>query len=290
MADPCKTIAVALSGTKSIIRVTGVTSETQGLSLSRNVTIIGEHTTDTTTAAARQTITSGASYGAAVVLTVPAPYILTMVDMAIDGMGTALDGLDSAGTVTLNHCSISNTTRYGLSSTAGMVTVQRSTINSNKIAGLSLSNSTFAIDNSFVVHNGDINQTTAFGGIYISASTGTLAFSTIAKNVTLNSTARGVTCSTASTLTFTSNIVYYNTNGPFSGNCAWNHSELDGTLPAGAGNIGDAPAFVDLAGDDFHLNMNSPGANAGSGTLKLDIDAQVRPMGTGPDIGADEVQ
>ena len=288
MADPCKTIAVALSGTKSIIRVTGVTTETQGLSLSRNVTIIGEHTTDTTTAAAKQTITSGASYGATVVLTVPAPYILTMVDMAIDGMGTALDGLDSAGTVTLNHCSISNTTRYGLYATSGTVNVHRSLINLNKMAGLLLSSSTFVIDNSFIVHNGNTDAAGAAGGLALSFSTGTLTFSTVAKNISLG-TGYGVNCGTGATLNFTNNIVYYNTNA-FIGNCAWTYSEIDGTLPSGTGNIGGAPKFLNLTADEFHLDIDSPGANVGSGTLKLDIDAQVRPMGSGPDIGADEVQ
>ncbi len=282
--DECHTVSLALATNKSIIRVTGKTSES--VLVPRTLFLLGDHDVN-------NAITSGVTGASGTVISVGGALNLTMVDMAIDGGGTATYGLNnsSSGTVVANHSSFANTTTYGVYSTAGTVNLHRAMIALNKIAGINLTSSTFNIDNSFIVHNGDINNVSALGGIYLSLSTGTLSFSTIAKNISLGSGPHGVNCSTATTLAFSNNIVYYNSNGPFTGNCGWTYSELDSTTaPTGAGNITSAPTFKDLANDDFHLDAGSPGENNGSGSLKLDFDNQQRPMGTGPDIGADEVQ
>ena len=292
-ASPCHTIGTAINTPKSIIRVTGLTSE--NFSVNRNLTIIGDHDSD-------NRITSGTTYAASAgesLVTVSGAANLTMVDIALDGTGTApstmANGLysSSTGAVELTHCSIKNTTQYGVTSIAGTVKLHRTMIALNKVAGLYLSTTTFAIDNSFIVHNGDTTNT-AFGGVALAFSHGTLAYSTIARNLGQSAGAKGVVCSNTSASAFNSNILNGNSNGPYSGDCTWTYSEFDSltTAPSGAGNILTAPLFIDFNGDNFHLQANSPGQNVGdpTTTLKLDFDGQQRPLGSGPDIGADEVQ
>ena len=292
-AQPCKTVGAAVSTAKSTIRVTGLTNEK--FTVSRDLTIIGDHDS-------MNRITSGTTYAASAgesIVTVTGAANLTMVDIALDGTGTAPSALanglynSSTGTVELTHCSIKNMTQYGLGSVMGTIKLHRTMLALNKVAGLDLFNSTFAVDNSFIVHNGD-NTTTSLGGAYLAQSHGTLAFSTIARNLGQSAGAKGVTCSTTSSSAFTSNILNGNSNGPYSGDCTWTYSEFDNlsTPPAGAGNILTAPLFVDFNADNYHLQPNSPGQNAADPTsmLKLDFDGQQRPMGSGPDIGADEVQ
>ena len=293
-ASPCHTIATAIHTEKSIIRVTGLTNAK--FAVSNDLTIIGDHDS-------MNNITSGATYAAAfaddAIVTVSGSANLTMVDIALDGTGTASgvlgNGLysSSTGTVDLTHCSVKNTTQNGVGSTAGTTKLHRTMVALNKVSGLDLFSTTFAIDNSFVVHNGD-TTTTALGGVYLTQAHGTMSYSTIARNLGQSVGAKGVVCNATSTSAFTSNILNGNSNGPYTGDCTWIYSEFDNltTAPMGAGNILALPLFVDFNNDNFHLQANSPGQNAGdtTTTIKLDFDDQQRPMGAGPDIGADEVQ
>ncbi len=54
--------------------------------------------------------------------------------------------------------------------------------------------------------------------------------------------------------------------------------------------VGVDPRFVDLAGDDFHLQSTSPAVDAGEALAEVDVDydGTPRPQGSGWDIGAFE--
>lgn len=64
-----------------------------------------------------------------------------------------------------------------------------------------------------------------------------------------------------------------------------------GQIAAGAGNQASEPVFVDAATGGVHQDADSPTVDAGvvdDYSFDTDIDDDPRPMGRGPDIGADE--
>lgn len=96
-------------------------------------------------------------------------------------------------------------------------------------------------------------------------------------------------------------IVYYN-SAPSSPNYDLDVGETFATLdyccttplpPAGAGNITNEPAFVDLVGGNLHLQTNSPSINSGKNAYAAetnDFDGNPRIVGGTVDIGAYEFQ
>ena len=68
----------------------------------------------------------------------------------------------------------------------------------------------------------------------------------------------------------------------------WIDNEAD---DLGDNNLIDVdPEFVDRANGDYHLLYSSPAIDAGDGDIEVsdDMDGDLRPMGGGCDIGADE--
>jgi hypothetical protein len=64
----------------------------------------------------------------------------------------------------------------------------------------------------------------------------------------------------------------------------------EGTVITGSINIYEDPGFLDASADDYHLAPGSAAIDAGSPTwLWYDFDGGLRPVGAGPDIGADEL-
>jgi hypothetical protein len=90
-------------------------------------------------------------------------------------------------------------------------------------------------------------------------------------------------------------IVYYNTapSNPNSWGSTFAYCCTTPLPASGVGNITNEPAFVNLAGGDFHLQSNSPCINAGNNssvTYSNDLDGNPRIVGGTVDIGAYEYQ
>ena len=91
-------------------------------------------------------------------------------------------------------------------------------------------------------------------------------------------------------------INYYNIGGLGDDNSGDGILNYCCTIPlpvSGAANFTNAPAFVDLANGDFHLQTNSPCINAGNNayvTITNDLDGNPRIIGGTVDMGAYECQ
>jgi hypothetical protein len=89
-------------------------------------------------------------------------------------------------------------------------------------------------------------------------------------------------------------VVYFNTNASGANYYSSTLSYCCTTpAPGGAGNITNAPVFVDLAGGNLRLQSNSPCINSGYNTYvtnSIDLDGNPRIVGGTVDMGAYEFQ
>jgi len=172
----------------------------------------------------------------------------------------------------------------------------RSEIYDNAQGGLSMENCAFTVTNNFIHGNGTTGDADSpVGGVRISAplgTSGTFAFNTVTNNVAAPNVGQGVSCTTTPAMTLTNSIVFRKSVGDsiLSGNCNWAYSAIEGGAP-GTGNLGGDPRFVNTGVGDYHLQPNSPceGAADPDATINVDFDGDARPLGTGRDIGADEI-
>ena len=75
-------------------------------------------------------------------------------------------------------------------------------------------------------------------------------------------------------------------------NCFWGNTGTGGTPPPVNNNLFQAPLYMNYPAFDFHLQAGSPCADviplSGESVIGLDLDNNLRPQGTGYDIGAYE--
>jgi len=75
---------------------------------------------------------------------------------------------------------------------------------------------------------------------------------------------------------------------PASSNCTVVHSDVEGDVPPGTGNISEDPLFVDAANGDYHLQVGSPCIDAGTPVGAPTHDIEGTPRDAAPDMGAYE--
>ena len=174
-----------------------------------------------------------------------------------------------------------------------------STIDANRLlsntgySSLAIAAPHFTATNNLIGHSD-------YGGISLwnTAVSGLVAHNTLVSNARW-----GIRLHNASvTPTIINNIVAFNATGIEAGaqvsgtldyNDVWGNTDqnydLPGALQPGPHSIESDPLFVNPAADDFHILAGSPCVDAGTDAgVSRDFDGDLRPIGSGADIGADE--
>jgi hypothetical protein len=222
----------------------------------------------------------------------------SLMGREISVIGNAAAGLNSVGcSVVIDRAQLAMNQGPGIAVSGGSAAVARSVIAANQSGGAVIAGAIFDLHNDVIVKNGNPNS--AFGGVLISQittrDTHRFEFNTVAQNQATAGSTPGVVCSVVATpLAFTSDIAFGNADGTQveGGNCTWTYSDIGPEPVAGTGNLASDPEFVAPAQNNFHLQVSSPLRDAAdpAATLADDIDGDVRPQGSGRDVGADEIK
>ena len=123
-------------------------------------------------------------------------------------------------------------------------------------------------NNTFVVNTAAITG----GGVYLAGGS-----PAISNTIVVSNTGGGIWAGSGANLAY--NDVWENAGGDYVGSAA-----------ASATDFSADPLFVNFAGRDFHLALNSPCVHTADPETALawDMEGDYRPLGRGPDVGADE--
>jgi hypothetical protein len=268
-AMPCTMVSKALATGRLIIKLHGTTSEHVTIN-NQNVTLIADPGAQLTSS------TTG------VILRVDGTSVVAIYNLAIaNALGTSSVGIAMP------------------SGNTAILTLRSVSVTGNAGGGISITGGQFDIANSFITQNG--GPSSLIGGIDLAAVSGTgthvIEFTTVASNAGNATVNAGINCGTVTaSMTFSDNIIYGNQvsgGGRQLGGsiqCSATYSDIGPDTTAGTGNLNMDPKFVAPSAGDFHITANSTCKDTAdpSATLSTDFDGDMRPQGTGRDIGADE--
>lgn len=223
---------------------------------------------------------------------------LTLREVTIQGNGGS--AISSSGCqLVVSHAQLLNNQDTGIVASTSDVTLVRSVVSGNQVAGLDLASSSYDIENNVIVKNGGPS---GLGGVFIvtirsgSVARRVFGFNTVSQNSGPFGMVSGVVCGqdVGVPLAMTSNIVVNNAgSAQVSGDaCVWTYSDIAPVPVSGTGNLSSDPLFIDPVHNNFHLQIASPVRDAAdpAATLAVDIDGDARPQGAGRDMGADEIK
>jgi hypothetical protein len=279
--DPCQTITAALATNRPVVKIMGGGTFTENLSISSDVTIVGEPSVKLTE--------SNGSPEAQISGTAN----VALADFEIAGAGgsTACVTLANTAVLTLARMKIDSCTGAGVSTSGGTLVVSRSTLTNNAGGGIKIaSGGGFDITNTFIVKNGN-NTSGTTGGATLNCGVGTCRFelNTVVENQSRSGTSAGISCDFA--FAAPNNIIAHNRLGTSTG------TEAD-TTPSGACTYPDSAILTDTAtlnfvsATDYHIAAGSVAIDQAltASTITVDRDGDHRPQGPAKDQGADELK
>jgi len=284
LGSPCRSIMVASSKGKSIIKVAGMLDEAVSFGSSSSFTILAEKS-------AR--LTRG---GGGTVLEVKDTANITVADLTISGGGIGIAMPTGTPQLKLDGVKVTATTQLAMQITTGKLTMARSNIIDNPGGGVQINGGVFVIVGNTFTNNGTDGATV--GGLYITAAQNAmhrLEFNSFHRNKTIDAQGTGLHCA-VNNFVARNNILYLNgtitNNMQVGGACTHAFSLVEPNPPVS--NIGGDPKFKDGLMGDLHLLPGSPALGGADPAAAItdelaakDIDGHTRMSPA--DIGADEV-